>query len=193
MRTSTLGCHNVSGMSQPPNFVRLSKFEALNQFLDDGKTMVYLDSRADGVDVPESLRDNPNLRLNLSRRFPRPLLITQDGVDAVLTFGGEPYRCVIPYAAIFGIFNHVTHKELLWPDDIPADLLEPQGPTPPQARPNGRKKPGTVRGRPHLAVVPDPGPPEETQDGQEAVPGPPQEPPPTDPPPPKKGHLRVVK
>ncbi len=168
-------------MSQPPNFVRLSKFEALQQFLDDGKTMVYLDSRAPGVDVPESLRDNANLRLNLSRRFPRPLAVTADGVDAVLTFGGEPYRCIIPFTAIFGMFNHVTHKELLWPDDIPVDLLQQQGPTQQPKAKGGRKKEG-VRARPHLAVVPDPGPaPEPTQD------------PPPEPTPPKKGHLLVVK
>lgn len=169
---------------QPPTLVRLSKIEALNEFLDEGRTMIYVNARAEEVDVPQPFKDNPNLRLDLSRRFPRPMAVTEAGVMAELSFGGTPHTCTIPWDAIFGMFNHVTHKELLWPEDIPVELLEaslPPATTPPKAKEK-------ARARPKLVAVPDPEPlPPTITPGQDEQPEPPDDGPP------KRPHLRLVK
>lgn len=168
---------------QPPTLVRLSKIEALNEFLDEGRTMIYVNARADDVDVPPHFRDNPNLRLDLSRRFPRPMAISDAGVMAELSFGGTPHTCTIPWDAVFGMFNHVTHKELLWPEDIPEELLEASLPS---VRPVPKAKEKS-RPRPRLVAVPDPGPEVAVEVSTEPPPGPP------DGDPPKRPHLRLVK
>ncbi|MBI5493779.1 MAG: stringent starvation protein B [Deltaproteobacteria bacterium] len=150
----------------------LTKRDALNQLLEDGITMVYLDARAPGVDVPRALRGNPNLRLNVSRRFPRPLEVEEDGMTAVLSFGGVPYRCIIPWRAVFGMLSQATHKELLWPEDIPPELLDGADELAEPAGPPRDKAP--------LHPVPDPAP----------LPAGEGEPAPS---PPRRGHLRLVK
>src|SRR5688572_12836700 len=94
--------------TRPPPTVPPSKRDLLNALLEEGMTMIHLDARVEGVDVPGSFQADPHLRLNLSRRFGRPLLVHDDRVEAELTFGGHPHHCVIPFVAIFKMFSHVS-------------------------------------------------------------------------------------
>lgn len=153
--------------------------------------MIHLDARVEGVDVPPSFKEDPHLRLNLSRRFGRPLVIHEDRVEATLTFGGRTYPCVVPFAAIFGMISHETGKTLMWPEDIPPEVLEElekaarTPPSSPRAKPVS-KPPPSKPSRPRLAPVPC-GPELDGEDGaKSSEPEPPRTPP-------KRGHLRLVK
>lgn len=185
----------MSQSTQPPDQKPPSKAQLLNQLLDEGMTMIHLDARVDGVDVPDVFRNDTHLRLNLSWRFGRTMTVDDDKVIAELTFGGHPHLCVIPFSAVFGMVSHATNRTLMWPEDIPPEVLqELEKPTPPpRPSPSGKKGNG-----PRLvAVKNDPDdetpaisdvPPVDTPAASDVPPDEPQ--PPT---PPRRGHLRLVK
>jgi stringent starvation protein B len=160
------------------------KKERLLAALEQGMVMIHLDARRPGVLVPQHLREESHLRLNLSYRFDPPdLSVSEWGVRSTLSFSGTRFTIAVPWSALFAIASHVT-KELFWmyPDDMPAELLqqtqvttkvptqEMVAPPPSEARPRAvlREVPGEKEGEP----------PEGPRD---------------DPPPPRRGHLRLVK
>jgi len=163
------------------------KKERLLAALEQGMVMIHLDARRPGVLVPQHLRNEPHLRLNLSYRFDPPDLSVSDwGVRSTLSFSGTRFTIAVPWSALFAIASHVT-KELFWmyPDDMPAELIQQTQVTskvPTQELvPSPAAAPAEARPRTVLREVP----------GEKE--GEPPEGPPDDPPPPRKGHLRLVK
>jgi stringent starvation protein B len=155
-----------------------SKKEALLALLDRGVTMIHLDARREGVDVPEHLSTEHHLRLNVSFRFDPPDLVVDDwGVRSTLQFRGVRHLCRVPWHALFAV-TQGGERGWLWPQDLPPELLEGMEPVPDPAPE-----------RPPLHVVPDePAPPEESA-GEPAAPvDGSQDPPPRGPP-----RLRLVK
>lgn len=101
-----------------------SKRSLLERLLDQGMVMVHLDARRTGVDVPGDLRDEADLRLNLSYRFAHgDLAVGEDDVQATLNFSGGPYRCEVPLPAIFALVSHVTGEGFFFPGDAPPEAL----------------------------------------------------------------------
>lgn len=129
------------------------KEKALRALLDEGMTMLHLDARVPGVAVPERFRNDAHLRLNLSWRFYLPdFTINEFGVRATLSFAGQPFACSIPWGAIFGLTSHATGRTLLFPNDVPDELLDAPAPGEPRPEaPAPPAKPGARRG--HLRVV----------------------------------------
>lgn len=162
------------------------KKERLLAALEQGMVMIHLDARRPGVLVPQHLRNEPHLRLNLSYRFDPPDLSVSDwGVRSTLSFSGTRFTIAVPWSALFAIASHVT-KELFWmyPDDMPVELLQQTQVTtkvPTQEITPSAPPPAEARPRAVLREVPG------EKDSE------PPEGPPEDPPPPRKGHLRLVK
>jgi stringent starvation protein B len=116
-----------------------SKQELLESLLERGMVMVTLDARRPGVDVPAQFSSDPRLRLNLSWRFQLPLEVNAWGVHAVLTFGGRPHACKIPWNSVYQMYSHATKDQYLFPADVPEDLVQAtlaQGDVPPAAPPS---------------------------------------------------------
>lgn len=108
----------------------LSKRAALERLLEQGMVMVHLDARRPGVRVPQSLRAEPQLRLNLSYRFAsHDLAISDEWVRCSLSFSGQVFYCELPLAAIFAVTSHVTGEALVWEDTL-AGTLEPMAAAP---------------------------------------------------------------
>jgi stringent starvation protein B len=102
-----------------------TKRDVLKEMLEHGLTMVHLDARSAGVDVPTNLRDQNHLRLNFSYRFYLDTFdISDEGICASLSFGGTPHLCTIPWTAVFGMMSQVTQQFQIWPEDVPVELLE---------------------------------------------------------------------
>lgn len=100
------------------------KRERLVGALDRGMAMIHLDARRPGVRVPEHLRNESHLRLNLSYRFDPPdLALTAVGASSTLSFGGRRYHCVVPWTAIFAITSHATFESWLYAEDMPPEVL----------------------------------------------------------------------
>ena len=122
-----------------------NKKAVLEELLDLGMVLVAIDARVAGVDVPQHLGVDPQLRLNLSYRFGRPMQVDAWGITADLTFGGVPHACRFPWDAIFLMVSHVNGEPYLFPDQVPHELLN-------QASGEFAAA-GPARGRPKLSLV----------------------------------------
>ena len=100
-----------------------NKRDTLDSFLAEGMVLVQLDSRLDDVCVPEHLKGDPTLRLNISGRFGLPLEVDDWGVRATLTFQGDPFECQLPWKAIYIIISHVTGEPCLFASDVPPEYV----------------------------------------------------------------------
>jgi stringent starvation protein B len=140
------------------------KKETLLAYLARGIAMVHLDARRPGVVVPPQYTMDAHLRLNLSYRYGIPDLdISDQRVQATLSFAGRPFRCVIPWGSVFGITCHGTGDGQVWPEDLPVEVVhtmadryagqrrqpaEPTSAPPRRARPSLAAVDGDVREQP---------------------------------------------
>ena len=100
------------------------KRSVIDKLLEDGAVLLHVDSRRDGVRVPEAHRADPKLVLRVGHRLtPRipDLVIDGDGVRATLTFRGVPFACVIPWPAVYAIVAEDS-RGLIWPEDVPPEV-----------------------------------------------------------------------
>ena len=99
------------------------KRELLGLLLESGMVQITLDARCGGTDVPQHLRYDPQLRLNLSYRFGVPINLAVHGIEATLTFAGTPYDCTVPWPAIYAIFSSARPDEsYLFVESVPPEL-----------------------------------------------------------------------
>ena len=99
-----------------------NKYDILVQFLSEGDAMVCLDARHPEVDVPNTHKDNPALSLVFNLNFRRPFDVQETGIFATLAFGGRPYKCVIPFEAVWSIHEPESKKGQVWEESFPKDL-----------------------------------------------------------------------
>jgi stringent starvation protein B len=93
--------------------------------LERGMVMIHLDARRPGVLVPQDLRTEAHLRLNLSYRFDPPDLSVNDwGVRASLSFSGKRFLVAVPWCSMFAITSYVTKEFWMYPDDMPPELIQ---------------------------------------------------------------------
>lgn len=128
------------------------KKDVLERLLELGMVLVALDARAEGVDVPDHLGRDPQLRLNLSFRFGLPMSVDPWGISATLTFGGVPYSCRFPWGAIYLLVSHVNGEPYLFPDEVPPELLAQVGVEGAWSLPNDKRRPAPAA-RPKLSLV----------------------------------------
>jgi len=99
-----------------------NKYDFLLSLLSEGDAMICLDARLPEVDVPKSHKENPSLNLILNLNFRRPLDVQKEGVCVTLAFQGRPHSCVIPFDAIWAIFDPTLKKGQVWEESIPPDI-----------------------------------------------------------------------
>ncbi len=186
------------------------KKQRLLAALDQGMVMIHLDARRPGVLVPQDIRQEAHLRLNLSYRFDPPdLAVGEWGVRCSLSFKGSRFTVAVPWNALFAITSYATKEFWLYPDDMPPELIE-QSLTRARDEVEAEKK-GAPAALPALAsldgaaerpeppkkprailreVVTSPSPSPSATSASDSK----EEPPKDDPPkPPSRGHLRLVK
>jgi hypothetical protein len=90
------------------------KHKALNRFLIDEYAMVHINPTAEGVVIPEFLKNSPTVTLKLSKLFRGKLIIEDDLIETELLFSGSYFTCKIPFASIWGLTSQ-QGKHLVWP------------------------------------------------------------------------------
>ncbi len=98
-----------------------SQFQA---FLDRGSVFVHLDPRRPGVAVPLSVAVRPRVVLQVKRALTIPLPdveVDDEGVRVTLTFGGQPFRCTLPWTAVFSLVAD-DGEVTVWPLELPAEV-----------------------------------------------------------------------
>jgi len=98
------------------------KYDFLLYLLEEGDAMVCLDARLPEVDVPANQKDNSSLNLIFNLNFRRPLEITEEGIFATLAFDGRPYKCSLPYEAVWAIYDPKMKNGQVWEESIPEDM-----------------------------------------------------------------------
>ena len=152
------------------------KKELLLALLTESVVQVHLDGRAQGVELPEWLRTESRVILDIGYDMPVPILdleIDDQGFRCTLSFQRTPFLCRVPWEAIYGIID-AEQRGAVYVEDMPPELralietrakpalaaeertieetapsdLEPS-PSPAPSRPSNAKKP-----RPsHLKLV----------------------------------------
>lgn len=144
-----------------------NKYDFLLSLLSEGDAMICLDARLPEVDVPRDHKDNPSLNLILNLNFRRPLDIEKEGVYVTLAFQGRPHPCVVPFDAVWAIYDPSLKKGQVWDESIPADInleehlaqqMPKPGKNPPKAKASGGKStpgqtPRPKKDRSHLRVI----------------------------------------
>ena len=116
--------------------------------------MVHLDARRDGVVVPPQYSMDAHLRLNLSYRYGIPDLdISDQRVQATLSFGGRPFRCIIPWNSVFGITSHGTGDGQVWPEDLPVEVVHTMADRYTNHQRRQPSEPAQRRAKPALSAV----------------------------------------
>ena len=98
------------------------KQDFLNTMLTQGDAMVCMDARQPDVEVPKAHKSNPMLNLVLSLNFRRPFDVLEDGIYGSFSFGGRAHKCVIPFTAVWAIYEPDTQKGQVWESSIPEDI-----------------------------------------------------------------------
>jgi stringent starvation protein B len=78
--------------------------QALEDALSRGKVYIHINPRLEGVELPEHLMDRQSVPLVIAWQAPGiDLVLGKERVEATLRFGGEPFRCCVPWAALLAI------------------------------------------------------------------------------------------
>ncbi len=107
-----------------PNDNTITKQQVLLNLLESGANVkVYLDPRVVGVALPDYLRKDAFLMLEIGYNLVKPindLDVAADALCGTLSFGGIPYYVIVPWRAIFGLTQ--GNGNLTWPLDMPAEV-----------------------------------------------------------------------
>ena len=96
---------------------------AIERLLEDEQVLVHVNPNADGVTIPNHLRDSRTVTLRLSRYFKGELFTDDEKVTAELLFGSSYFTCILPWSSIWGA-SSMREEEYLWPEAAPEDILE---------------------------------------------------------------------
>jgi stringent starvation protein B len=143
------------------------KYDFLLFLLEEGDAMVCLDARHAEVDVPSSHKNNSSLNLVFNLNFRNPIDITEEGIFASLAFNGRPYKCSLPFDAVWAVYDPNMKNGQVWEESIPKDmnLAERVMETPPEkpitklksvksgGKPSSEPQTGGKRDRNHLRVI----------------------------------------
>lgn len=106
------------------------KRKLVQELLTQGPILVHIDARADGVEVPEQFRSQARLVLRFGYRLSPPIVDLDVGEGAIrgtLTFGGQPFPCVVPWPSLYAVIAESDGQGTVWPEDVPDEILEELG------------------------------------------------------------------
>jgi len=102
------------------------KREVAHALLTQGAAFVHLDPRAVDVVVPEWLKRQPQLVLQIGLNMPVPirdLRIDDAGVFGTLSFNRAPFTCMVPWHAVFALVGD-DGRGMVWPDSMPPEIAQ---------------------------------------------------------------------
>lgn len=100
------------------------KKDVVRSLLLKGTVFVHLDPRREGVVVPQWLKQQPQLvlQVGLDMAIPIPDLKVDDtGVFGTLSFNRKPFTCSVPWHGVFAVVGD-DGKGMVWPESMPAEV-----------------------------------------------------------------------
>lgn len=103
------------------------KHNIVRELLGEGPILVHIDATRDGVSVPAHLSGDSKLVLrfgyNLKPNIP-DLHVSHHALSGTLTFGGKPFKCILPWPAVYAVVSEADQQGMVWPEDVPRVLLQ---------------------------------------------------------------------
>src|SRR5262245_57567479 len=109
------------------------KRRTLEALLARGPVLVHVDARRADVSVPPRFRADPSLVLRFGYSLSPAIVdlaVDEQALSGTLTFGGQPFRCVLPWSAVYAAMVEGEQRGTVWPEDVPEDVLTGGGETP---------------------------------------------------------------
>src|SRR3954451_2192042 len=135
------------------------KRKTLESLLARGPVLVHVDARRAEVSVPPRFRADPSLVLrfgyNLSPAIV-DLAVDEEAIAGTLTFAGQPFRCILPWTAVYAAMVEGEQRGTVWPEDVPEDVLTGGGDSPAPVAPippESSDKTPRARRQSHLKLV----------------------------------------
>lgn len=99
------------------------KRAAVTAALAKGLITLTVNCNERGVRVPDQFSQCSALMLNVSYRFKDVgVIIDAEKIGATLTFSGAPFRCIIPWTAVWAMTSH--GMQVLWGESMPEQAVE---------------------------------------------------------------------
>jgi len=121
------------------------KKRTLEALLARGPVLVHVDARRAEVSVPTRFRADPSLVLRFGYNLTPAigdLAVDDDAIAGTLTFAGQPFRCILPWTAVYAAMVEGEQRGTVWPEDVPEDVLSSSS----EAQPTETAPPSTVSG-----------------------------------------------
>src|SRR6478735_5912221 len=109
------------------------KKRTLEALLARGPVLVHVDARRTEVTVPPRFRADPSLVLRFGYNLTPAIVdlaVDDDAIAGTLTFAGSPFRCILPWTAVYAAMVEGEQRGTVWPEDVPEDVLTGGGETP---------------------------------------------------------------
>jgi stringent starvation protein B len=139
------------------------KRRTLEALLARGPVLIHIDARRAEVSVPARFRADASLVLRFGYNLTpaiTDLVVDDEAVSGTLTFAGQPYRCVLPWTAVYAAMVEGEQRGTVWPEDVPEDVLTGGSEAPAAAAPAPGPGPATAKEEPsakprsaHLKLV----------------------------------------
>ena len=117
---------SIDALSNDEDASAPDKRTTLEALLAHGAVLIHVDARRAEVSVPQRFRADPSLVLRFGYNLDpaiTDLVIDDEGLSGTLTFSGQPYRCVLPWTAVYAAMIDGEHRGTVWPEDVPEDVL----------------------------------------------------------------------
>lgn len=106
-------------------FSNAQKQAQMFKLLQFGTVMVFIDSRQNGITVPEHLKNDHQLRLNFDYAYEiDDFRILPDRLEASLSFNKKNFFCVVPLSAVYLMICHGIQNGAVFADSVPAEMLK---------------------------------------------------------------------
>ena len=102
------------------------KRKTLESLLSRGPVLVHVDARRAEVSVPPRFAADPSLVLRFGYSLSPAigdLAVDDEAISGTLTFGGQPFHCVLPWTAVYAAMVEGEQRGTVWPEDVPEDVL----------------------------------------------------------------------
>lgn len=109
------------------------KKKTVEALMTRGPVLIHVDARREEVSVPPRFRADASLVLRFGFQLQPPihdLEVTEELIAGTLTFGGQPFRCVLPWTAVYAAMVEGEQRGTVWPEDVPEDVLTGSGDQP---------------------------------------------------------------
>jgi len=104
------------------SFADAAKAKQLREyFAAHGRIYIVIDATSDDVDIPDSLKGDPALRLILNSRMPQVIHIREDSLESNFSFSGVAYPCKVPMHTIWAAYlpEGDLDQGIIWDDSVP--------------------------------------------------------------------------